>query len=405
MKNKAIIHNYKVRKKNIINLVLNFILQPYLYIFFIINLPSLKLIYSSSLMNIGTLSALYLTGFLSKGLLNQKKILISVNSFKRLFIILWSVLWLFLFLSGFWTEDKALSFTLLVRYLIVYFMVIGGLLFVQDYDIEKIIKLQIIWGSLLSIVEITIGIPLNSDLGQNYLTIGLPIAASLLGIFGIFLWNKKIEQIYFFLLIIILNLVALSKLPGRSPILFPGIIILVYTTFFIINSLYDKSFDISKLVKKISLIILSFTISIYVITNTLSNFWITRFNRLLYSTEEEARLKLYKPAIEAILKNPFGYGLNGSENIIGFYPHNIFLEVFISGGILAIFFLILIIILYFFCIKSSLMKNSYLFSLCMITTYFFSVWNISFDLGSSYIPFTGIAILVAVSTQKNQKEV
>lgn len=385
----------KYKQKSFFSLsLLQFLLEPYLYIFIILNIPSLKLIYSSSIINIAALLGLYFAGFWKHYSYNQ---LILMNSSKKLFMFLWFVFWLVLFYAGFWSTGSVLSLKLVIRYLIVYFLVIGGLLFTQLEDIKKIINLQIVWGSLLSILLLTVGISLNRELGQNYLTIGVPIAGSLLASFGYFLWNKKPNKLFFLIAIIVLNVASLSSLPGRSPILFPVIIIVIYTLYFLYLSIKYKTFSLSKLTNKLILIFSIILVSFYIAINTLSDFWLSRFNRMLYSPEEESRIDLYEPSIDAIFKNPFGYGLNEAEAIIGFYPHNIFLEVFISGGIIAILFLLLIILVYGFSLNQGTQKNLDLFLMSMVTNYFFMVWNISFDLGSSYLPFTGIAIFIAAT--------
>lgn len=392
-KNKEHIKN----KLILIEKIILSLLAPYIYIFFILNIPSLKLIHSSFLINLGTLIGLFIAGYRKKKISKTNKLYI--NSSQKIFIVIWFVFWLILFLSGFFGRSDVLSITLFLRYLTVFFMVIGTVVFISAMDIKKIIILQIVWGTLLSLIQLSVGIDLNPDLGQNYLTLGLPIASSLLAAIGLLMWNQVSAQAILLLFIILLNALALSTLPGRSPILFPAIISITYFVLFLFfSSSQLKKINGYKVIKEIIFFSLTFLITSVVIINNLSSFWLQRFSQLLLSPEDEARLDLYRPAIDAIINNPFGYGLNSSENIIGFYPHNIFLEVFMSGGILAVLFLLFILLLFLYSLfKKSLLKEPYLFIFSMIATYFFGVWNISFDLGSSYIPFTAISALLSLA--------
>ena len=70
-----------------------------------------------------------------------------------------------------------------------------------------------------------------------------------------------------------------------------------------------------------------------------------------------ARLVLYKKMLEAIAENPWGYGLGYDRTIggsAGLYAHNMFLELFISfgiifGGIIAVFIVCIYIYMFIKC--------------------------------------------------------
>lgn len=123
----------------------------------------------------------------------------------------------------------------------------------------------------------------------------------------------------------------------------------------------------------------------------------SRVLRLIIEIENEPRIILYKNLLSTIADNPFGFGVGNFESITNAHPHNIFLEFLLVHGILlgfifSIIFLILFLEAY---INFAIFKMYYAQS---ILSFFFLVWMISNDLGSSY--FLCLMMIIGVNLKK-----
>ena len=95
------------------------------------------------------------------------------------------------------------------------------------------------------------------------------------------------------------------------------------------------------------------------------------------------------------------------RQIIGFYPHNIFLEVTLETGIIGLmsFMTITIIFLvscFYFLKRFNGFKTNYL-ALVLIALYHFLFWNVSHDLSSAYglLPLMSIVYFKYLEKKKN----
>src|SRR5690606_27346174 len=132
-----------------------------------------------------------------------------------------------------------------------------------------------------------------------------------------------------------------------------------------------------------------------------------RLERLLYRTHEEPRLEIYLNSFKYINDNLlFGLGISKTREVIGIYPHNIFLYVFLAAGIIG-FILFLIIVLRwsasFFYSLRYMVVNKERAAIGVAGLLLFMQWNTSFDLSTSYIPLSIMLLLVGseVHTHKN----
>jgi O-antigen ligase len=134
----------------------------------------------------------------------------------------------------------------------------------------------------------------------------------------------------------------------------------------------------------------------------LSDNFLDRYHRLFYNAEQEARTQLYFEALEFIKNNILGYGLNSSFSLIGYYPHNIFLEIMLSCGIIGFIIFLIILAIYFYKFKLAILDRFYSLPLCMMSLYIFLLWNISYDLSRSYVPLGIIAVVIGSSNSQNK---
>ncbi|HDY7986286.1 TPA: hypothetical protein RQK52_002394 [Vibrio vulnificus] len=117
----------------------------------------------------------------------------------------------------------------------------------------------------------------------------------------------------------------------------------------------------------------------------------------------DARSTMYTEAFSWIVSNPFGYGFNAHNRIIGFYPHNILLETGLNYGIfLALFYLTFFV--YAFFKYHSLKDVNCVFPISYM--YFFCVWLTSFDYLSSFQihMFLGSLLYLLFSRVINEKD-
>lgn len=151
--------------------------------FAIINIPSIKIFYSSELLNISLLMSIFILGLLRNGYK------IPLSKSKINFLKIWSIFWiLFLCYTPFGLYKDIIT---IIRYLSTYLYIVGLILFIDNKHLPSIISAQIIWGTLISFSSFYGLISLDRSLGQHYLTLGVPISASLCCLAGFFFKERK----------------------------------------------------------------------------------------------------------------------------------------------------------------------------------------------------------------------
>ncbi len=372
----------------------NFSLGTPFWAFFILNIPSLKLLYSSEIVNVLAIIGLGFTYFL-----NSSKILIGNNRIKC--FIIFSLFWGILLAYGIFGADAVVSNIIFLRYISVYLTVLGLIFFISEKDLPKIIFWQITWGTILSIYQINYGFDFNKFNGIHYNTVAIPMTGSLLIILGLIFFTKNIvrKPIDKFILwtCLLLNILSVTTLEGRGPILYSLLVLIIFL--FWKNNYFSilKSRNFIQFLKALLITSVLFYIGFINLQSKLSTWGLERYYSLFYQIQQESRIQLYQAAIKAIIENPFGYGLNAAEKLVGFYPHNIFLEILISAGIIGLIPFLLLLILYFQKIKKTVKNSSYHLPFAIMSLYLFFTWNTSFDLASSYMCIGSMVIVICNS--------
>ncbi|MDJ0536129.1 MAG: hypothetical protein QNJ70_27180 [Xenococcaceae cyanobacterium MO_207.B15] len=384
------------------NLVINFCFETSFWAFLVLNAPTIKLLYFSPAVNAIAIVGLYLSYFLK-----TPKIMISKTRIKCLAIM--SFFWAILLLYGIFGTLAVVDTKLFIRYISVYIAVVGLIFFITERDLPKIVFWQIIWGTGLSIYQIFYGVSYaNYDNHIHYNIVATPLASSLLAILGLLFLTKNITDKILIKVVLWLcmmfNLIALAGLWGRRHLLFS---LLIFSIFILLKYNYLVLFK-SKNFLNFLKIAVSFTvivlIGIYNLQSRLSDAGLQRYYSLFYETETESRYYLlYQPAIEAITNNPFGYGLNASETIVGYAPHNIVLEILISGGIFGFIPFLIFVVLFFKKVKVAITHSSYQTAFAMISLYLFLSLNVGLDLASSYAGLGSMAITICTTKNQNYK--
>ncbi|MEA5523429.1 O-antigen ligase family protein [Nodularia spumigena] len=360
--------------------------------FAILNIPSIKILYSSEVVN---LSLLFIISILS---LFQNRIIQVPSKNKLNFLKIWSLFWLLFLLYA--TFGLTTDILILIRYLSIYLYILCLIFFVKVRHLPSIIYAQIVWGSFMSLGSFYGIFTLDRSLGQHYLTLGVPISASLCCILAFIFKERQVSKLVLLAIPLFLNIFVLFSLQGRAPIIFLGIVTILCL---IMNYRFKVSLSKASLLKTmlISMILLFSLIltQVYLKDNTYLS---TRFQNMFEDTTSEPRYFIYLESLTALLNNPFGYGID-YKDFLGYYPHNIFIEVGLSTGIIGIMLLCLLVkTLLMAFIKNSSSNLPANFSISAMAVYFFLTWNVSFDLGSSYIPFGALAILITTTDDKQK---
>lgn len=356
-------------------------------LFFLLSAPSLKLIYSSDVMNILALVFL-LPAFLIKFKFKFSQLHLIVFGLWSVFSIL---LFLFLLISG-----NANSFECSSKYLFLLFSIYTVIL-VANYDVLRHLSIVLlVWGIVLSLWQIFIGIKTSRELGQHYLTVAMPIGAAISFSFVNSLTvGKRLINRIIMAVISLLFLLALSKLLSRGALIFTCIITI---TLFFYSTLFNSKNSIASRLLTLVLTVSIVSTIIYFLIPLIDFRQVGRIMKLLESSNEESRIGIYLYSLELIkLKPLFGYGTGSTSFLYNSYPHNIFLDILVQGGIVLLIPFVLFVLLYFYTV-SNLVKsyacNPFLIGFCAMSLFFFLQWNTSFSLAGAYVPIGSMILLI-----------
>jgi len=355
-------------------------------IFWLLSIPSIKIVYSSIFINLIPVVLLSILALRRSYILKPYKI----KTIRIWFIF--SIFTIFFLIYGL----NLISFVDLFGYLFLLISVFLVLI-IWDSKYLKLLNLLIIsWGLFLSIWQIFYGVGLDSSLGQHYLTLSLPIAAALTGVFVKLLFFDKNSFSDKIILVncLIIYLIAIASLFSRSAVIYPIFIALFFFAIYVINNSLCSSLKWILIVASVIILI-----SYFYDGNIQNDFrQMNRLELLIDNPgERSGRSIFWENSLNHFLENPlFGSGLNSYEVIHGFYPHNIFLEIIDSGGLLFLTIFLVIIFRYLKAITGlfKLKEYKHYFVFSGISLYFFLQWNSSFNLTTAYIPITAIFIII-----------
>lgn len=358
-----------------------------LTIFIIVESPSLKgVFYSTSLFN-------FLPIFLLLAIIFIKSSVSSIYLFINYSIVplflFFLILCEYVFILNFGFPDLTDFFkyiVLLILSLILPFAISYNSLNISFWFI-------VLWGVFLSIKKLFFNVVFTDEF--HYLTLGFSISIMIIISFFKIIYTNKIVLKILFLLCIFLGYLSLLTLFGRSPLLFPTLLILSYFIIKFFQSL--KKFNYL-LILRYLFILFIFILTIYqVIQNFLPIYLIEKFASISNGSDDSRTETLFKPALNSILSNPLGTGLGSSPKIIGFYPHNIFLEIGIDSGFLGILLFVLLIVItinYSLKILKFDIKKSSLIILVYMFWLIFLFWNVSYGLSSAYAFFSFLTLII-----------
>lgn len=369
-----------------------FIILLSLSLFTVLNIPSLKIIFSpTSLINVGAIGGLAFLGGIRFLFFEKEKIFL----FQRFnLILLINLIALVFLLYGLFAPDTTLGMNGAFRYLSVYIALMATILFINKDDVKFIIPIQIVWGVILTLYFLFFGLELDTSAGQHYLTLGVPLAVGML-MSGATAWNHVSVIIKILTTAsTVLLMIGLLSLSGRAPVLFSFSVLLAYSFFVAIRS---------GSLKFIIYTIVSTVIALAGALYFVSDYWIDRVLRIFNNLSEEPRARVYSFYLNKVIDNPLGYGLNSDEILLnGTYQHNIFLAFLIETGIIGFILFMVFVVFYvkaaFFLLKN-FHKNFMLMSLLLASVYLFMTWNVSFEIASAYMPLVSMLLIIILKEE------
>lgn len=340
--------------------------------------PSLKLIYSTPIINFIAVFILFSAVCLRRKVSStlETKLLVSLIGF--FFIILF-----FGFFNGLYV-NSARDLVYHIFFLLAVVLVIP---LANWFVLSKVGFFVFLWGLALALWQLTIGIKYEEELGQNYLTASMPMGAALAYSLR-FLFGKESNFIkkLFYLFCFIIIFVSTSTLLSRSPLIFVFSIIALFSF-----SILFKWFPSPRFWAYLSFTAICGIASTYFFISNIHLFSQgERVLRLLNYSDQESRVQLlYLPAIRNIKEKPFlGYGTNSSDSLYGIYPHNMFLEVLSIGGIVLFVPFFLFVVFFFVCVWRTIIDRSAsaeAYGLTGFVIYLFLQFNTSFSILNIYI--------------------
>jgi O-antigen ligase len=364
-------------------------------LFVVLNAPSVKLLYLSELVNVFAIGGLVYLG--SVELLVDRSA--TIGRMALLVIGLNLALWTFLYCSVVWGQHTMLTLELLLRYTASIISITAVALFLRPKNAQQLAWVQAFWGSALGILYLMGLVSLYRVPGQHYLTLGVPLAAAVLSSLGLVIVSPRPSRLVQLGLLgnAAFCLFVLASLLGRSPILFSGAIL----AFTAVVYVFTARTLLRKMFGGLVLGVVGFFASVLAL-RVLQERWLERLDRLASNVQAEPRYHTYVESAHLIGEKPFGFGLGATFDLVGFYPHNIFLEIALSAGLLATLPLLAICWILLRRSVTAIDERSVYLPLSLVAMYMLLTWNVSFDLGTAYVP-VGFAAAAIVATSRGER--
>ncbi|MGR5423266.1 O-antigen ligase family protein [Vibrio sp. PNB22_4_1] len=185
-------------------------------------------------------------------------------------------------------------------------------------------------------------------------------------------------------------LYCILTLAGRAALI--GCIFVVLSVSFSLMSYHWKRKPLLIAFVYTSISILVYLTVDYLFENVLNEYLLYKLTES--SSSSNSRLSYYIQSLNVIANHPFGLGLHKYNSVLGFYPHNIFLEMGMNAGIISMLILMFPFIIFLMKLLSVCIniKKSVCLPLGNLTLFLTFCWMFSNNLASSYPLFTAMII-------------
>jgi len=220
---------------------------------------------------------------------------------------------------------------------------------------------------------------MKMDPNANYLMYSMAISFMCVANLGVSYLKKW--EIKWLSIGVVLMLYCIT-LHSRAAIIFPIVFLMFFVFCYCVNE--NKLFQLFSCFL-ISVTLLIVVLSFYEVTlEDFSNLGYGAYKLIgmLQGEYSDDRGSLLQGSLQAISTNPFGYGVGSYDKLLGFYPHNFFLEVMLSFGVFVC--LIYIMVLFFSIYELYKAKDIKLWFFSLLYSYYLAIWMSSFDYLSSF---------------------
>ncbi|KAF7788304.1 hypothetical protein PRUB_a2931 [Pseudoalteromonas rubra] len=262
-----------------------------------------------------------------------------------------------------------------------------------DTSGDFLLKLSVCYGLAFCLFK-WVGIIKASSAGAlSYLNLALPIGMAVIGAYLMLLRSNGGLKKAVILLALLFLLVSMLTTPARG-VLLGTFLILVFMSF-----RYQRKRHIAYLALCFTPVLVLYWEQI----QSVSTFFLSKMERLIFSIEEEARYKYYVGVFELVSEQLYGFGLRSYSVLLGFYPHSLSLEMLIVGGFVLAGVFWFIIFLSFTKIYKLLGLKPDLDYIYLLTVYFLIQWHLSYELSSAYGVFICLSFILSKSVKLPSK--
>lgn len=355
-------------------------------IFVLLSIPSLKLVYSSTLINAIPLLLLSAARLL---ILSRPLSTAAIQA-----LVLWLAFSVALLSTGVMDAGDTKTIAKYAYHIVAVCLVI---LVASRSVMIGVGHLLVVWGAFIALWQLTLGVPTDRELGQHYLTVAMPMGAAIAYASASVLLCTRIRHLLLWLAPIALLLLALSTLPARAALLFSFSAALAVAMGYLMLRRTNAS--------KQLVIVVGWVIAAPIIAAVAIRYikfdQTQRMTRLFTQWESEPRMQKYLDAFSYIGERPLlGYGFGSSERLFGNHPHNLFLEIMTHGGVVLLLVFVPLLILFarsFWRMARLSDTSRHTVSFAAVAVFFFLQWNVSFPFSGAYIPVAAL-LLFSIGT-------
>jgi O-antigen ligase len=365
--------------------------------FLLINAPSLKILLGNTpLLNA---AATALTG----GLVVLHGLLGGTWRLHRSLVVVSGLLWACILVATVptllgWrlTYPGFAAQSLRLVYLLAVFVLVAVM--ARRRDALIFLRMQIGWGALLSALYLA-GIVGFGRGPVHYNTFTLPIGLSSISILTRFMQMEGTRWQWPVLVgLLVVNILGLLGLPGRSPFIFVIIITLAIGVLRR-RSLLDKVKELGRGLVLLVLLISLGVLAVSYFEVEISTLLLLRLTSTLEGGEDSVRAEIYRESIRLIGEQPLGYGPGAYPFLsLGPYPHNFIIEIAFAGGILAALLMVAAVAWVLHITTRGYRRTNDPLMLQLMGVFFYLVCTflVSYSLKDTYVMFAVMGLLVGL---------
>ena len=365
----------------------------------LVNLPSVKFMALTRLLNVLVIVSLLACLFARVFVLRER---ISIGRTRQVFLCAFGLLIYFLLLSGLIGARAVADWTEVGRILSLLVAVPVVLTAIRPSDVRVFLIAQAGWSVGVALWQMTYGFTVRGDIGLHYLNLGVGIAGGLVVLGGAAIFDRRLSLRLLSVIGMLICFGGLLRLYGRAPIFFSSFVVVLFA----VASSVVRGSSLSR-VARLAVVASIVTIGVVQGIGYLSKNWYgwRRIENALYAPQQEPRIEILQRSFGVLMERPvFGSGLNAAETVLGYYPHNIFLDVAISAGLPALACLIVLLVILGRATIAALWGPVEVAAPAMLAVYYFMTWNVSFTIGNSYVLFGAMAIVVAIFEHRKKED-